>query len=186
VIGYLKGQILSRTGRELLIDVGGVGYLVFASSRFQPKIEDEVAIHIRTVVKEDEFSLYGFDSVRDRDLFDALCDVNGIGPKLAMTIIEELGYEPATAAIASADERALQAVSGVGSKTAKLMILSLGGKFEAPQLTADSTLIDALINLGWKEKEAIEALNSVQKPGSSQQETLKSALKYLGGAKTKS
>jgi Holliday junction resolvasome RuvABC DNA-binding subunit len=80
----------------------------------------------------------------------------------------------------------LQSVSGVGSKTAKLMILSLGGKFEAPKQATDSTLIDALINLGWKEKEAIEALNSVQKPGSSQQETLKSALKYLGGAKTKS
>jgi Holliday junction resolvasome RuvABC DNA-binding subunit len=52
VIGYLKGKILSRTGRELLIDVGGVGYLVFASSRFQPKIDEQVAIHIRTVVKE--------------------------------------------------------------------------------------------------------------------------------------
>lgn len=184
MIGYLRGKTLSRTGKELLIDVGGVGYLVFASSRFQPEINQEVSVYIRTVVREDEFSLYGFDSVSDRELFDALCDVNGIGPKLAMTIIEELGYDAATSAIAGGDERALQSVSGVGSKTAKLMILSLGGKFESPKQATDSTLIDALINLGWKEKEAIEALNSVQKSGSSQQETLKSALKYLGGAKT--
>lgn len=184
MIAQLTGKILGRYGRELIIDVNGVGYQVFANSRFIPKIGDEVSVFIRTVVKEDEFSLYGFESIADRELFDSLCDVNGIGPKLAMTIIEELGYEAATSAIAGADERALQSVTGVGSKTAKLMILSLGGKYEAPKQATDSSLVDALINLGWKEREAIEALNSVANKTSSQQETLKAALKYLGGAKT--
>lgn len=184
VIAHLTGKLLHRAGRELIVDVSGVGYQVFANSRFNPAIGDQLSIFIRTVVKEDEFSLYGFESIADRELFDSLCDVNGIGPKLAMTIIEELGYDAATAAIAGGDERALQSVTGVGSKTAKLMILSLGGKFEAPKQTTDSTLVDALINLGWKEREAIEALNSVQNKGSSQQETLKAALKYLGGSKS--
>lgn len=183
MIGYLSGKVLAKHGRELIIDVSGVGYQVFVNSRFLPSANDEISVFIRTVVREDEFSLYGFETLRDRELFDFLCDVNGIGPKLAMTIVEELGYEAATAAIAGGDERALQSVTGVGAKTAKLMILSLGGKFEAPKQVADSTLVDALINLGWKEREAIEALNNVSKSGSSQQEVLKAALKYLGGSK---
>lgn len=144
-----------------------------------------MSVFVRTVVREDEISLYGFETATDRSLFDSLCDVNGIGPKLAMTIIEELGYDAATSAISAGDERALQSVSGVGSKTAKLMILSLSGKFEMTEKT-DSTLLDALVNLGWKEKEAVEALNNVANPGASQQQLLKDALKYLGGSTTKS
>ena len=183
MIGHLTGNILSKIGRELIIDVGGVGYQVFANSRFQNSVGDKVSIHIRTVVREDEFTLYGFENALDRELFDSLCDVNGIGPKLAMTILEELGYEAATSAISGADERALQSVTGVGAKTAKLMILSLSGKYDSPKLATDSELVDALINLGWKEREAIEALSNVAGKGSSQQETLKAALKYLGGTK---
>lgn len=184
MIGHLFGKVFSRTGRELIIEVNGVGYQVFANSRMQVAVGDEVSVFIRTVVREDEFSLYGFESSEDRELFDSLCDVNGIGPKLAMTILEELGYEAATGAISAGDERALQSVTGVGAKTAKLMILSLGGKYEAPKQVANGELVDALINLGWKEREAMEALNNVSKTANSQQETLKQALKYLGGAKT--
>ena len=174
---------MAREGRELVVDVNGVGYQVFVNSRFRTPTDAPVSVFVRSVVKEDEFSLYGFESNRDRSLFDALCDVNGIGPRLAMTVIEELGYDAATSAIAGGDERALQSVTGVGNKTAKLMILSLGGKFEAPQQRTDSSLVDALVNLGWKEREAVEALNNVQNQGGSQQEVLKQALKYLGGNK---
>jgi len=185
MIAHLTGTVLAKSGRELILDVHDVGYQVFANTRMKAKTGEKLSVFIRTVVREDEISLYGFETGSDRDLFDSLCDVNGIGPKLAMTILEELGYDAATLAISAGDERALQSVSGVGSKTAKLMILSLSGKFEATDKT-DSTLLDALVNLGWKEKEAIEALNNVANPAASQQQLLKDALKYLGGSKTKS
>jgi Holliday junction DNA helicase RuvA len=183
MIGHLTGKVIAKSGRELIVDVSGVGYQVFLSSRSSASVDEEIAVFIRTVVREDEFSLYGFETLVDRQLFDSLCDVNGIGPKLAMTIIDELGYEVATAAISGGDERVLQSVTGVGAKTAKLMILSLGGKFESPAKAADTSLVDALMSLGWKEREAIEALNSVSKTGGSQQELLKAALKYLGASK---
>ena len=185
VIGHLSGKILAKNGRELIVDVNGVGYQVFVSSRMILSIGSETSMFVRTVVREDEISLYGFEQTDERDLFDSLCAVNGIGPKLAMTIIEELGYEQTVAAISGGDERALQSVTGIGSKTAKLMILSLGAKYDAPLKPRDSSLVDALINLGWKEREAMEALNSVGNSAGSQQEQLKAALKYLGGAKTK-
>jgi len=185
MIAHLTGTVLAKFGRELILEVQDVGYQVFASSRMNAKTGEKMSVFVRTVVREDEISLYGFETATDRSLFDSLCDVNGIGPKLAMTIIEELGYDAATSAISAGDERALQSVSGVGSKTAKLMILSLSGKFEMTEKT-DSTLLDALVNLGWKEKEAVEALNNVANPGASQQQLLKDALKYLGGSKTKS
>jgi Holliday junction DNA helicase, RuvA subunit len=185
VIGHLSGKILAKTGRELILDVSGVGYQVFVSSRMNLSIGSETSMFVRTVVREDEISLYGFVQTDERDLFDSLCEVSGIGPKLAMTIIEELGYEQTVDAISGGDERALQSVTGIGSKTAKLMILSLGGKYDAPIKPRDSSLVDALINLGWKEREAIDALNSVGNSAGSQQEQLKAALKYLGGAKTK-
>lgn len=185
MIAHLTGTVLAKFGRELILEVQDVGYQVFASSRMNAKTGEKMSVFVRTVVREDEISLYGFETATDRSLFDSLCDVNGIGPKLAMTIIEELGYDAATSAISAGDERALQSVSGVGSKTAKLMILSLSGKFEMTEKT-DSTLLDALVNLGWKEKEAVEALNNVANPGASQQQLLKDALRYLGGSKTKS
>ena len=186
MIGHLSGKILAKTGRELILDVNGVGYQVFVSSRVSFSTGAETSMFVRTVVREDEISLYGFEQTNERDLFDSLCDVSGIGPKLAMTVIEELGYEQTVSAITGGDERSLQSVTGIGSKTAKLMILSLGGKFDAPLKPRDSSLVDALINLGWKEREAIEALNSVGNSVDSQQEQLRAALKYLGGAKTKS
>jgi holliday junction DNA helicase RuvA len=185
VISQLNGTLADLTLDRAVILVGGVGFSVWLTPKHSLKLSagQEVSIQVKLVVREDDLSLYGFESATDASYFDLLCSVSGIGPKLAMTILGGLDAQGIANAVNAQDEAVFRAIPGVGPKTAKLLLISLGGKVG---LTASSkvneTVLQALVQLGTDSSRAIKVLESLPKTGSDA-ETLKLALSELGKGK---
>jgi Holliday junction DNA helicase RuvA len=165
VIARLRGRISGRAGAGLVVDVNGVGYLVNATPSVQRLGSGEVTIEIHTVVREDALQLFGFAAAEERELFELLLGVSGVGPKVALAIVS--GSTPAELrrAIARDDVKRFQAIPGIGLKTAQRVVLELKEKLvllhpEVPE-GGDLTARDALVELGWSLVDAERALASV-------------------------
>ena len=130
MIAYLRGKFHSKTSTSMIIDVQGVGYEVFTPTSFRQNsiLGDELEIQVTTVVREDAFLLYGFESTSQKEAFTTLCSVNKVGPKLAMTILSHLELNQLAIAIEQKDAVTLSSVPGIGKKTAERMCLELKGK----------------------------------------------------------
>jgi holliday junction DNA helicase RuvA len=169
VIARLRGRVTGRGDGGVVLDVGGVGYLVHAAPsvlRLAQLADDgnEVTVECHTVVREDALQLYGFATAEERELFELLLGVNGVGPKVALAIVS--GSTPAELrrAIARDDVQRFQAIPGVGLKTAQRVVLELKEKLavSADAETAGSTLArEALVELGWSLVDAERALQAV-------------------------
>jgi Holliday junction DNA helicase RuvA len=166
VIARLRGRIAGRAGTGLVLDVGGVGYLVHAAPSVQRLGDGEVTVEIHTVVREDALQLYGFATADERELFELLLGVNGVGPKVALAIVS--GSTPAELrrAIARDDVKRFQAIPGIGLKTAQRVVLELKEKLVLTDTApvddgGDLTARDALVELGWSPIDAERALASV-------------------------
>jgi holliday junction DNA helicase RuvA len=166
MIARLRGRVAGRAGVGLIVDVNGVGYLVHAAPSVQRLGGGEITIEIHTIVREDALQLYGFATAEERELFELLLGVSGVGPKVALAIVS--GSTPAELrrAIARDDVKRFQAIPGVGLKTAQRVVLDLKEKLSAADaLTEDvneTTLArDALVNLGWSLLDAERALATV-------------------------
>ena len=166
VIARLRGRVAGRAGGGLVVDVNGVGYLVHAAPSVQRLGGGEITIEIHTIVREDALQLYGFASSEERELFELLLGVSGVGPKVALAIVS--GSTPAELrrAIARDDVKRFQAIPGVGLKTAQRVVLDLKEKLSVVDALApdadDATLArDALVNLGWSLLDAERVLASV-------------------------
>jgi Holliday junction DNA helicase RuvA len=166
MIARLRGRIAGRAGAGLIVDVNGVGYLVHATPTVQRLGGGEVTIEIHTIVREDALQLYGFATGEERELFELLLGVSGVGPKVALAIVS--GSTPAELrrAIARDDVKRFQAIQGVGLKTAQRVVLELKEKLTVADALAaeanESTLArDALVNLGWSLLDAERALATV-------------------------
>jgi Holliday junction DNA helicase RuvA len=164
VIARLRGRIAGRAGAALVVDVNGVGYLVHATPSVHRLGEGEITVEVHTVVREDALQLYGFASAEERELFELLLGVNGVGPKVALAIVS--GSTPAELrrAIVRDDVKRFQAIPGIGLKTAQRVVLEL--KEKLPLLVeADGggslTARDALVELGWTILDAERALADV-------------------------
>ena len=177
MIASLNGLILAKTPAAVILDVNGVGYEVFISSRTYDTLPAGGApcfLHVHTVVREDAITLYGFGRPEEKELFLLLVTVSGIGPKLAQTILSGIGVADLRQAILLKDLARLTALSGVGKKTAQRICVELGekvgtidgslpeeGRPEAPAAAGGSLLADAasaLVNLGYPQATAWEAL----------------------------
>jgi Holliday junction DNA helicase RuvA len=165
VIARLRGRVSGRAGTGLIVDVNGVGYLVNATPSVQRLGSGEVTIEIHTVVREDALQLYGFATAEERELFELLLGVSGVGPKVALAIVS--GSTPAELrrAIARDDVKRFQAIPGIGLKTAQRVVLELKEKLvllhpEVPE-HGDLTARDALVELGWSLLDAERALASI-------------------------
>ena len=188
MIDLLKGTLESRRGDAVLIDVGGVGYRVAMTPRGigeLPPVGGPVAIHTHLYVREDQMSLYGFDTAEERDLFRVLLGASGVGPKLALAILATLPPGPLQHAVLAEDAGALTEVPGVGKKTAQRLILDLSSRLELPDAElAPSTPIaevrEALEGLGYQGAEVREALSGLEE--GTVEALLKAALQRLGGA----
>jgi Holliday junction DNA helicase RuvA len=114
VIARLRGRPAGRVGQALVVDVSGVGYLVHATPSVHRLGSDEITVEVHTVVREDALQLYGFASADERELFELLLGVNGVGPKVALAIVS--GSTPAELrrAIARDDVKRFQAIPGIG------------------------------------------------------------------------
>ena len=180
MIAHLTGQVLRKTTQSVIINAGGIGYEVFVPlSTFYtlPEKDREVSLHVYTHVREDTLALFGFGTVLEKSLFLMLTSVAGIGPKLAINILSGIGPEDLLGAIAHGDALRLQAIPGVGKKTAERIALELRDrasqalgheeispspvfKGEDKQLTEDA--LSALINLGYSAKVSKRAMLKAQ------------------------
>jgi Holliday junction DNA helicase RuvA len=181
MIAQLTGAVAGLSGTAIVVSVSGVGFEVNATAKTirRVTIGDTVSLHTRLIVREDALQLYGFDETADRDSFDLLCGISGVGPKLALSILSQLDTKTLAAAVSSQNEALLRSISGVGPKTAKLILLSLSGKLNP---ATDSRLVAALIGLGTAPDVAARAAAQVDADLDDSQ-ALKAALAILGSGK---
>lgn len=164
MIGYLKGKIISAKPTQIILDVNNVGYLIYISISTFEKISDqsEVSLYIHTYVREDALNLYGFYTEAEKEMFELLISISGIGPKVALSILSGISVEELQSAIQSENVSRLVSVPGVGRKTAERVVLELKSKVGFIE-TAASKGIDftikqeavlALTTLGYNQKVA--------------------------------
>jgi Holliday junction DNA helicase RuvA len=191
VIASVSGKVLASTLGAVTIEVGGVGLLVNTTNRIAAELNvgQSATLFTVLVVREDSLTLYGFLEALELETFDLLRSVNGVGPKSALSILSSLSVKEIADAVASESDSVFRSVSGVGVKTAKLIALSLAGKISGGLASVSSgsgrASVDALIGLGYSEKEATLAVRKVSKPNLSDQDVLKLALQQLAKAGTK-
>jgi Holliday junction DNA helicase RuvA len=162
MIARLRGRISGRAGSGLIVDVNGVGYLVNATPSVQRLGDGEVTIEIHTVVREDALQLFGFATSDERELFELLLGVSGVGPKVALAILS--GSTPAERrrGIARDDVKRFQAIPGIGLKTAQRVVLELKAAVaDIPTESTDFAARDALVELGWTLVDADQVLADV-------------------------
>ncbi|HKN36977.1 MAG TPA: Holliday junction branch migration protein RuvA [Terriglobales bacterium] len=178
MIAHLRGRLLAKHPNQAIVDTGGVGYDVTISvPTFSdlPAPGSEVALHIHTHVREDLIALYGFLRPAEKQLFEKLITVSGIGPKLAITILSGMPTDEMVGAIRGNDVSKLTRIPGIGKKTAERMVLELRDKLpseafgEAAAAAAVSPLeedvLSALMNLGYQRPAAEHALATVSRNG---------------------
>lgn len=169
MIAQLRGRPLGRGRDGIVLDVAGVGYLVQATPRALARAEGarEVTLYTYLHVREDALQLFGFADAEERRLFEQLLSVSGVGPKVALAIVSSSTPTQLRQAIAREDTARLEAIPGVGRKTAQRVVLELKGSIEAgeggPAADADPHLVarDALVELGFSLVEAERALAEV-------------------------
>jgi len=165
MIARLRGRLAGRSGAGVIVDVNGVGYLVHATPSVHRLGDGDVTVEVHTVVREDALQLYGFATAAERELFELLLGVSGVGPKVALAIVS--GSPPADLrrAIAREDVKRFQAIPGIGLKTAQRVVLELKEKLATVDdvTTASGELMarDALVELGWSLVDAERALADV-------------------------
>lgn len=176
MIAYLRGKLLAKHPNQAIVEAGGVGYDVTISvPTFSdlPAIGTETALHIHTHVREDVIALYGFFRPSEKQLFEKLITVSGIGPKLAITILSGMAADEMVGAIRGNDIARLTRIPGIGRKTAERMVLELRDKLpeaspasppSAPTMDAtQEDVLSALVNLGYQRPAAEKALTSAMK-----------------------
>jgi len=192
VIAFLTGRVAHKDASSLILDVHGVGYQLSMSTNSLaslPAEGDHVTVHTYLHVREDELSLFGFESVGEKATFEALLTVSGVGPKVALSVLSSLSPESLCHAVASEDVALISTVPGIGKKTAQRLILELADKLGSglPATgskgnTGGAALAetkDALLGMGFSPSEVSAALKGAA-GGTSAPELLTYALKRLG------
>jgi len=180
MIYAIKGKIFEKNeGKIALFTSGGVIYEVNVSLLTFSKINDEeILFYISEVIKENEYTLYGFIDKSEKKLFDMLLKINGVGPKAALGILSTLTPVEFVEAVKKGDIKALTKVPGIGPKSAKRILMEMG-EFELENVNSELTqVIIALENLGFKKTDIVKVL---QNEKGSVEELIKKALKKLGG-----
>jgi Holliday junction DNA helicase RuvA len=165
VIARLRGTVAARTAAGVVLDVGGVGYLVAATPRVSARVGEEATVETYLHVREDALQLYGFASADERELFELLLGVSGVGPKVALAIVSGSTPVELRRAIAREDTARFEAIPGIGRKTALRVVLELREKMAisaGAEIASGAVLArDALVELGWSMLDAERALAGV-------------------------
>jgi len=173
MIGRLNGVLLEKTPPLVLVDVNGVGYeceVPMSTFYNLPAVGDKVVLLTQFIVREDAQLLYGFGSDRERQTFRQLLKVNGVGAKSALSILSGLSVDDLVQAVTLQDTALLTRVPGVGKKTAERLLLELKDKFSMDGLSvtaggqaksASSDVLNALLALGYNEREALAAVKQL-------------------------
>jgi Holliday junction DNA helicase RuvA len=189
MIGRLHGTLLDKSPPQILLDVGGVGYEVdvpMSTLYDLPAIGHTVTLLIHTVIREDAHLLYGFATAGERATFRELLKISGIGPRIALAVLSGLSVTEIAQAVAQQDAARFTRVPGIGKKTAERLLLELKGKL-GPDLGGGATaaaagslsdVLQALIALGYSEREAAAAVKALPE-GCSVDDGIRAALKSL-------
>lgn len=194
MFAYIKGVLESKTQDKAVVDVGGVGYLLFIPySTYQslPEINEIVKLNTYLAVREDSMTLFGFYSKEEMRIFELLISVSGIGPKLAIGVLSDITAADFSVAVITDDVNRLTKISGIGKKTAQRIIIELKDKMKTENIENVSSepiirnvvnneieeAISALQVLGYNNKDAITMVNKSYKDGMDVEEIIKQALK---------
>ncbi len=187
MISFLEGEVVEKAGPRVVVAVAGMGYEVLVPTSVLAKLPGvgrQTRVYTRLVVREDSMTLYGFASPDERDVFDLLVGVTGVGPKVALSFLSALTPDAVRRAIVSGDAATLTIVPGVGKKVAQRVVLDLRDKFGGEgELVAEGPLADvreALLSLGLSPQEASEALRGVEPDGLAVEDLLRNALQWVG------
>ncbi len=178
MIACLRGTLLEKQTGSAVVDVGGVGYLVAIPVSTYTEIGgagDAVTLHVHTHVREDTLALFGFHTLREKELFQKFISVTGIGPRLAVTILSGLAPDALIQAIRSENAKEFARIPGVGRKTSERIILELKDKLggfdaaetpaQAPATLLENDVVSALVNLGCTRDAAGKAVRKALEAG---------------------
>ncbi|MEI6316604.1 MAG: Holliday junction branch migration protein RuvA [bacterium] len=190
MIARLTGTIIDIGEKFVVIDVHGVGYKVACANDTLQKlsIDTQTSLHTYLAVREDALDLYGFASMQEKNFFELLISVSGIGPKGALGILSATSIDTLAHAIGTGDTSYLTKVSGIGRKTAEKIVIELRDKMHAhtndtetpASLRSESDIIEALKALGYSQNESREALKEISQSVVGTNARIKEALKILG------
>jgi Holliday junction DNA helicase RuvA len=187
MIGSIKGKIILKTEKFLIIETTGVGYKVNVSPDTlskAKKVGEEISLWIHTHVREDAIDLYGFPERTELEFFEMLLSVSGIGPRSALAVLGIAKIDTLRKAISTGDTAYLTKVSGIGRKTAERIVIELRDKMgeekKGSSLQGELDALEALKSLGYSQNEAREALKKVT-PDTDTNKKIREALKILGG-----
>lgn len=197
MIGRIIGILLVKQAPEILVDVGGIGYelQVPMSTIYQlPELGQNVSLHTHFVVREDAQLLYGFASLSERRLFRTLIKVNGVGPKLALTILSGIDGDEFVRCVRDGDTATLVRLPGVGKKTAERLLVEMRDRLKDWHVDVSSATLggatissnssaaeaeSALVALGYKPAEASKAIAAVRGDADSSEQLIRLALKNM-------
>ena len=197
MIGYLRGRVVRATGEQVVVEAGGVGYLLSIPATAREKTGppgSQVELHVHTHVREDQLALFGFATPEELELFEQLIQVDGVGPKVGLAILSTASIGVLKRAILDGDVAPIRRAPGVGPRTAQKVIIDLRPKLEAeaamlvvPRAVAAADgevprqVEIALRGLGFSAQQARQGLEAVDwKRSPPMQEALSAALKALG------
>lgn len=200
MIASLSGTVAAVRDQTCIVDVNGVGYLVHITSEHKRTLSvgERHVFFTSLVVREDSMTLFGFESPESTEIFEVLLSVSGVGPRSALAILSELSPAEILTAVVDENDAAFKKVSGIGPKTAKLIIVQLAGKISSlahsshasalphPSTEAETVVLNALVGLGWNEKiaqEALQTLSATSVDRTASSVLLKEALALLAGKK---
>jgi len=199
MIGQLRGRLAGKRPNQVLVDVGGVGYLVqvpLSTYASLGELHTEVTLLIHTHVREDALALYGFLSSREKHFFEMLLSASGVGPTLALKILSGMSVEELVPAIRGSDLARLTRIPGVGRKTAERIVVELKDKLEAVAVEAErpaasslagveADVVSALVNLGYDGRVAEKAVGEARREAGSAnfEKLLRGALQALSAPK---
>ena len=198
MFAYLEGRVTEKRQDEMVLDVGGVGFLISATPQTMSRMpggESKCRVYTKLVVKEDAWDLYGFATKEEQEMFEKLTAVSGVGPKTALGVLAALPVRDLALAIVTGDLKAIKSAPGIGPKTAPRILLELKDKVSdeelvgeyalggsAPAAPAPGGLSDAmaaLMALGYTQGEAAGALNKVKDQSDKTEELIRLALRAM-------
>lgn len=187
MIAYLRGKIIFKEADFLILEVNDVGYKIYCLASF---LEDVVLgqaleLHTYQYIREDAMDLFGFTNLEELEIFKKLNSVAGIGPKTALGVLAVSSPQEIFEAVGRNDPSLLTKVSGIGKKTAERIVLELKGKMPkvlqiADEGSGNAEVIEALMGLGYKIKDARDAVRKIPKTAQDTTSKVKAALKLLG------
>lgn len=191
MIAHLNGKLIEKTPTHLIVECGGVGYFVKISLNTFSHLtnEDSIKIHTQLQVREDAHTLYGFYAIAERDMFNHLISVSGIGANTAILMLSAMTADEIASAIVNEEVGIIQSIKGIGAKTAQRVIIDLKDKVAKSEFATENIFsanntnqndaLTALLALGFDKKRAQNAIDKVIQDEDSVEEIIKNALKVL-------